>query len=164
MAEAGNTSEGKRNIMIAMDGSKHAVFAFECFVENIYREGDNVIMAHCAEHSMNLPATMLKADSAAELESLMKQHEEKLSKTFQFIDDLANKHKIKHTLECLNGSPGESLVKAAEQQNVDLIIVGSRGHGTIRRTVMGCTSDYVVHHSRVPVMVCKHEDEHHKLK
>jgi hypothetical protein len=39
-------------------------------------------------------ATMLKADSAAELESLMKQHEEKLSKTFQFIDDLANKHKV----------------------------------------------------------------------
>ena len=33
MAEAGNTSEGKRNIMIAMDGSKHAVFAFECKYE-----------------------------------------------------------------------------------------------------------------------------------
>lgn len=71
---------------------------------------------------------------------------------------------IKHTLERLNGPPGESLIKAAEQQNVDLIIAGSRGHGTLRRTIMGSTSDYIVHHSHVPVMICKHEDEHHKLK
>ncbi|XP_045216251.1 universal stress protein Slr1101-like [Mercenaria mercenaria] len=164
MAESGKSTEGKRNIMIAMDCSKHANYAFKCFVENIYRDGDNVIMAHCVEHGANLPTTMLKADNADELESLMKEHEQKLTETFKSIDELANSHNIKHTLECIYGSPGEALVKAAEQQNVDMIIVGSRGHGTIRRTVMGCTSDYIVHHAHVPVMVCKHEDEHHKLK
>lgn len=164
MAEANTSSEGKRNVMIAMDGSKHAIYAFECFVENIYRPGDNVIMAHCVEHGSHLSSNILKAENESELETMLKEIEEKSSQTIRTIDELANKHNIKHTLECLNGSPGEALVKAADEQNVDVIIVGSRGHGTIRRTVMGCTSDYIVHHSRVPVMVCKHEDEHHKLK
>lgn len=30
MAEANTSTDGKRNIMIAMDGSKHAIYAFEC--------------------------------------------------------------------------------------------------------------------------------------
>jgi len=71
---------------------------------------------------------------------------------------------IKHTLERLTGPPGSAIVSAAEKQNADLVIVGSRGHGTVRRTIMGSVSDYVVHHAHVPVMICKHEDEHHKLQ
>lgn len=30
MAEANTSTDGKRSIMIAMDGSKHAIYAFEC--------------------------------------------------------------------------------------------------------------------------------------
>lgn len=71
---------------------------------------------------------------------------------------------IKHTLERLTGPPGSAIVAAAEKQDVDLIVAGSRGFGTVRRTIMGSVSDYIVHHSHVPVMICKHEDEHHKLK
>lgn len=32
--------------------------------------------------------------------------------------------------------------------------MGSRGLGTIRRTILGSVSDYVVHHANVPVVVC----------
>jgi len=71
---------------------------------------------------------------------------------------------IKHVLERLHGPPGEAIVKAAESQNADLVIAGSRGLGTFRRTIMGSVSDYIVHHSKVPVMICKHDDEHDKLK
>ena len=71
---------------------------------------------------------------------------------------------IKHVLERLHGPPGEAIVKAAESQKADLVIAGSRGLGTFRRTIMGSVSDYIVHHSKVPVMICKHDDEHDKLK
>ena len=71
---------------------------------------------------------------------------------------------IEHKLERLLGAPGESIVKAAEEQDVDIIVVGSRGQGTLRRTILGSISDYVIHHAHVPVLICKHEDEHHKVK
>lgn len=66
---------------------------------------------------------------------------------------------IKHTLERLHEPAGEAIVKAAEEHNVDFIVVGSRGLGTIRRTIMGSVSDYIVHHAYVPVLICKHTDQ-----
>ncbi len=33
--------------------------------------------------------------------------------------------------------------------------MGTRGMGTIRRTLLGSVSDYVVHHAHCPVTVCR---------
>lgn len=52
-------------------------------------------------------------------------------------------------------------MKAAEEAHAQLVIVGSRGHGKVRRTLLGSVSDYVLHHSHVPVIVCRHKDDHH---
>lgn len=34
-----------------------------------------------------------------------------------------------------------------------MIVMGSRGIGTIRRTFLGSVSDYCVHHAHIPVAV-----------
>ena len=52
--------------------------------------------------------------------------------------------------------PGEALVHTAEEVKADMVIMGTRGLGTIRRTIMGSVSDYVVHHAHCPVIVCRH--------
>ena len=62
---------------------------------------------------------------------------------------------VKHRLERLHGPPGSTIVKAAENQHVDIIILGTRGHGSLKRTILGSESDYIVHHSAIPVMVCR---------
>ena len=51
------------------------------------------------------------------------------------------------------GKPGEAIVEAAKKENVSLIVMGSRGLNTLRRTFMGSVSDYVLHHVHVPVMI-----------
>ncbi len=56
------------------------------------------------------------------------------------------------------GVPGHAIVKVAREENADLIVTRCRGLGTIRRTLLGSVSDYVVHHSDVPVIVCRHKD------
>ena len=55
------------------------------------------------------------------------------------------------------GRPGEVLVKVAEEEDADVIVVGTRGHGKLRRAIMGTVSDYVTHHAPCPVMVCRHK-------
>ena len=84
-----------------------------------------------------------------------------------FTTSLNNLHsfspfQIKHRFERLEGKAGEVIVKAADQHNADFIVCGSRGLGAIRRTILGTVSGYILHHSHVPVLVCKHEDERHK--
>lgn len=56
--------------------------------------------------------------------------------------------------------PGEGILKAAEDEHASMIVLGSRGKGLLRRTFMGSVSDYVIHHSHVPVFVCKHPNKH----
>ncbi len=53
------------------------------------------------------------------------------------------------------GDPGHRICHVANEEGVTLIICGTRGLGTIRRTIMGSVSDYVVHHSHCPVIVCR---------
>ena len=53
------------------------------------------------------------------------------------------------------GKPGEAIVKFAEEKKVTMVIMGTRGLGSIRRTIMGSVSDYVVHHAHCPVIVCR---------
>ena len=71
---------------------------------------------------------------------------------------------IPHTVEQLHGHPGLSIVKAAEEKKAGMIICGSRGMGFIRRTVIGSISDYILHHARMPVIICKNEEEQAKMK
>ena len=56
------------------------------------------------------------------------------------------------------GNPGEQLCLAADTEGADMIVTGTRGLGTVRRTLMGSVSDCILHHSHVPVLVCKHPD------
>lgn len=71
---------------------------------------------------------------------------------------------VTHKLQHLHGSPGPSIVRAAEELNAGMIVCGSRGMGLIRRTILGSISDYVLHHAHIPVIVVKHDDEVKKIK
>lgn len=56
----------------------------------------------------------------------------------------------------VHGEPGEAIVRVAHDRNADMIVCGCRGLGSIRRTIMGSVSDYIVHHSHIPVVICRH--------
>ena len=71
---------------------------------------------------------------------------------------------INHKIQQLQGHPGLAIVKAAEENNAGMVICGSRGMGFVRRTIIGSVSDYILHHARMPVIICKNEEEQEKLK
>jgi len=56
-----------------------------------------------------------------------------------------------------HGSPAEKLIEASSR--VDLIVVGSRGHGGFAGLLLGSVSEQVVRHSRCSVLVDKLTDE-----
>jgi nucleotide-binding universal stress UspA family protein len=56
------------------------------------------------------------------------------------------------------GAVAEEIVSLAGESGVDLIIVGSRGLGNIRRTLAGSVSESVFRHAHCPVMVVRAKD------
>ena len=57
-------------------------------------------------------------------------------------------------------NPGESIVDMAKEEQVAMVVLGCRGLGKIRRTILGSVSDYVLHHVHCPVAVCRHPEPH----
>lgn len=53
------------------------------------------------------------------------------------------------------GDPDREIVRLAEEIGAGLIVMGSRGHGSIRRALMGSVSDSVVKHAHCPVLVVR---------
>jgi nucleotide-binding universal stress UspA family protein len=51
------------------------------------------------------------------------------------------------------GDPGHEIVKTAERENIDLVIMGSHGRKRPERTVFGSVAEYVVKHSPMPVLI-----------
>jgi nucleotide-binding universal stress UspA family protein len=51
------------------------------------------------------------------------------------------------------GKPGDAICKLAESLPASVVVVGTSGHGGLRRAVMGSTSDHVIRHAPCPVLV-----------
>ena len=55
----------------------------------------------------------------------------------------------------LRGRPASAIVDEAKAMTADLVVVGSRGHGTIATMVLGSTASEVVDHAPCPVLVAR---------
>lgn len=53
------------------------------------------------------------------------------------------------------GHAGQELIDLAEEIDADLIVVGSRGFGPIRSSILGSTSRYVTQHAHCDVLVVR---------
>lgn len=53
----------------------------------------------------------------------------------------------------------EEVIELAEEIEADMIVVGSRGAGTIRRAIMGSDAESIVRHAAVPVLVVRDKRE-----
>lgn len=81
-------------------------------------------------------------------ESWAKQIEQAVLDAFQ---DYRGRVRFKH----LVGHPPTAICELAEEENVDLIVVGSHGRGAIDRVLLGSVSHAVLNRAKRPVLVVK---------
>ena len=53
------------------------------------------------------------------------------------------------------GAVGATLVQLAEEYEVDLVVMGARGHANVERILLGSTSDYVATHAPCSVLIVR---------
>ena len=53
----------------------------------------------------------------------------------------------------LEGNPGEEIVDFAESNDIDMIVMGTRGVTGVNRFLIGSVAENVVRHSKKPVLV-----------
>jgi len=69
--------------------------------------------------------------------------------------DIIEKAGVPYTLEVGMGGPAIEIIKTAEKVGADLIVIGSRGLGSLKGAVLGSVSQKVAQHASCPVMIVK---------
>ena len=53
------------------------------------------------------------------------------------------------------GDEGPKITNFAENKSYDIIIIGSRGMSSLKEAFLGSTSNFVLHKSKIPVLIVK---------
>lgn len=69
--------------------------------------------------------------------------------------ELAEAAGIEVETHVLRGDPVDEIVAYADTIDADLIVVGSRGHGTLASALLGSVSRGILHEARRPVLVVR---------
>ncbi|XP_015764713.1 PREDICTED: universal stress protein in QAH/OAS sulfhydrylase 3'region-like [Acropora digitifera] len=148
-------NRGRRKVLIAVDGSEHGDRAFDWYMSNLHDKRDSVIILHAFEipplpYSSG-PFVFAYYEEWSEMVSDLR---EKAKEMMRGYEKACKEKKIHYQVILDAGKPAGSVIcKEALNEKVDLIVTGSRGLGTARRTILGSVSDYVVHHTSCPVCV-----------
>ncbi|XP_057292832.1 universal stress protein YxiE-like [Hydractinia symbiolongicarpus] len=143
--------------LVCIDASKHSRKAFDWYCDHIHRKGVKVGLVHAHE----VPAMPVVGiyDNGFFLddsyESSLQESAKESKKLIEDYEKLCKERGIETMVFLRNsqGSPGETICNVVRQSKASMVVIGQRGLGVIRRTLMGSVSDYVLHHSNVPTLV-----------
>ena len=84
-------------------------------------------------------------------EELKKQGQEAVN----YVKNLGEMKGVNVESVLLEGNPSDELIRYAEEENMDIVIMGTLGKTGLDRLLMGSVAGNVVRHSKVPVMVVR---------
>jgi nucleotide-binding universal stress UspA family protein len=132
-----------RKILLATDGSEDARLAARAAASLTDKVGAELHVVHTWQ---SVPHPVIGADYYEEgAKRLLEEQAEVIS---GFGVAVSEAHLVM-------GPPVDAILDLGEQIGADLLVVGSRGHGTFGRLVLGSVSEGVVHHATRPVLVLR---------
>jgi nucleotide-binding universal stress UspA family protein len=144
-----------RKILIATDGSKAAEKAVDFGVQIAGLSGAKVYAVYVIDTT---PYYSIPLDEVWSKE-VYEQLETMGNEITSDVEKAAKAAGLEAESLVLKGDPAERIIKFAEEQSVDMIVVGSHGIGGFERLVIGSVSEKVVRHAKFPVLVVREQKE-----
>ncbi|MGA1998453.1 MAG: universal stress protein [Terriglobales bacterium] len=136
-----------RKIMVGYDGSAQADKAVEVAL-SLAESFDCTVLLFAVARPPE-PATSV--EMGAVLDDAREHYEE----GFKKIVEKAKGHDLEIATDIVVGHPAEQIVHRAEQDKVDLIILGRRGMSLFEKWLLGSVSERVLRYAHCPVMVVR---------
>ncbi len=136
-----------KNILVPVDGSEGADRAIEKAVMLAQTCGAKLNFLYVANINQLAINAVL---SDAILDSVTKAGNVILDRALEMVPAGVAKESFSDT-----GSPAVVILDFAETNDIDLIVMGSRGLGVVKGVLLGSVSQYVVEQSKCPVLVVK---------
>jgi nucleotide-binding universal stress UspA family protein len=139
-----------KRILVATDGSPSSTEAVAFGVELAADHAAELIFVHVVPTLDVVPATGFGIGGAFPHEV-----DERDRTLLDEAAAVAAEHEIVSTTAMLRGDAVDEIVAHADSQDVDLIVVGSRGHGAIASALLGSVSRGVLAESKRPVLIVR---------
>ena len=140
-----------KKILIATDGSPSAVEALEFGLDLAGEEEAEAIVVHVVPSIDSVAAGGFGMSQGAITHEVTSEDRAPLEQAVE----LAAEKGLAVTTELLRGPTVKELTAYADQQDVDLIVIGSRGHGMLTNALLGSVSLGVLRHTERPVLVVR---------
>jgi len=136
-----------KKILVPTDGSEFAKKAQKHALFLASVSGAEIIAVSVTENNFvnGLPLD----DEVYQLNQILKERSEENLKEF----DKLNEEDLKITHVVREGSPARVILEVAEEEDVDLIVMGSSGKSGFDRFIMGSVADKVVNSAKCAVLV-----------
>ncbi len=136
-----------KKILVALDGSKNSIQALSNAIQLAKQTGASITgisVIQVFPTEMGLMKTMIGKTLSKHYKHFMQT-----AKIMCTKKDVSFRGMVQY------GEEGKTIVSFAHKNNFDLIVVGSRGLGKLKELFLGSTSNYVVHSSKIPVLIIK---------
>ena len=139
-----------QKILLATDGSHFADHAADATLAMATQlSGVEVVLLHVSSEP---PSRSELLQAGMDVQFLLKENAQKLLAT---TEEKFTRAEVSYSLQVALGDPADLIVKVSEEQNIDLIIIGSRGLGSVTSLLLGSVSRRVAQEASCPVMIVK---------
>jgi nucleotide-binding universal stress UspA family protein len=135
-------------ILVPLDGSKNSVRGMEMAI-SLAKQCDAVITGVYSIYAP--PHSEFRGIGSVE-----KAFNLKIKEFMRDAKNLAEKNGIKFKERLMRGDIGYNIIKFAHgKEKFDMIVMGSRGRSSAKEVFFGSVSNYVIHTSKIPVLIVK---------
>ena len=132
-----------QRILVAVDGSKHSEKAVEYSVQLAKKYRLDLALLHVDDDNV------IRVGGPQSLNLIGTTGEYVLENASKKVLGIPFSKVLKH------GNPSETIIKIAHKGKIDLIVVGSRGQGAVKRFLLGSVSDEISKNARSSVLIVR---------
>lgn len=145
-----------KNILVTVDGSEFSMRALEYAVQIVKRFNSKLIALHVVPSSIRYDFFMSKKDY--EMNSPFNQVLQlSYMEALKWFEDVKEKIDVEFTTDVIIAE--ESIVKEiieySERENIDLIVIGTRGRTGFKKVFLGSVASGVLNFAHCPVLIVK---------
>ena len=140
-----------KKILVTTDGSQNANKALVEAIHIAEALNLNIDILNVTKDVAISPYMQLDSYSIQTTEDIKKQGQRILEDASKFFKDF--KGEVNTILRI--GNPADVIIKEAEKDEYDLIVMGSRGLGTFTKAMLGSVSNKVLNHVKTDVFIVR---------